>query len=504
MADVTGDETTDDVLSGTSGDDRVFGLGGNDVLYAFDPNPVLDENGWPIGYDTGEGQTDELHGGDGDDTLVFGRAGGLADGGDGDDLLYVDYYGSDAALVLDGAAGTLTGPASIQIRNVERYFVQGGVADDVLGGGAGTDSLFGNEGDDVLRGGAGDDRLSGGAGADRLEGGAGDDVMNLGFGEGEADTVVLGAGSGDDVVESYVVGEDRFELGGRIFFEAEQTQDGLLLTHAGGTVLLEDVTATLDQINANVDGFAATKTGTTGADVLKGTAKRDVITGLAGDDRIDAKAGNDDVYGGDGDDRLDGGLGDDLLIGGSGDDALEGGFGRDLLFGGSGNDVLVTGELQGADTIDGGSGVDLAVVSRLISFAPLVIDVSNPGAMQTLADGTTLVNVERLEAYGGFGDDVLTGGAFSDVLVGGAGRDRLTGGGGDDLLSGLLGNDRIDGGEGHDAAVFVGRRSDYHISQADDGSWTIAGVRGFGLLDGMDVLTNVETLRFADGDWPLG
>lgn len=414
MADVTGTEDGD-FLFGTGGDDRVYGEGGDDTLYAFDPNPVLDENGFPIFFDDGSGQTDELYGGAGNDTLVFGRAGGIADGGAGDDLLYVDYYGWTGAVVLNGPAGTLSGPANIEIRNVERYFVQGGTANDLMTGGTGSDRLFGNEGDDVLRGGAGDDRLDGGAGRDRIEGGAGDDAIELGFGPGEVDVVVLGAGSGDDTVDDYEVGVDRFDLGGRIFFEAVQTADGLLLTHAGGTVLLEDVTATLDQINAAVDGFSATKTGTTGADVLNGTSKRDVITGLAGDDRISAKGGNDDVYGGDGNDVLDGGTGADLLVGGSGRDTLDGGLGDDLLFGGSGDDVLVSGEFQGADRMDGGAGVDLAVISRLISFSPLVIDLSDPSAPQTLPDGTILINVERLEVYGGFGDDRLTGGAYSDT-----------------------------------------------------------------------------------------
>lgn len=52
--------------------------------------------------------------------------------------------------------------------------------------------------------------------------------------------------------------------------------------------------------------------------------------------------------------------------------------------------------------------------------------------------------------------------------------------------------------------MFVGRRSDYQVSDNGDGTWTVRGVRGLGLLDGTDVLTQVEQLRFDDGDWLLG
>lgn len=79
--------------------------------------------------------------------------------------------------------------------------------------------------------------------------------------------------------------------------------------------------------------------GTSGPDVLRGTAGADVICGFGGDDTIRAGAGADVVIGGDGDDRIDGGRGADRLFGAYGDDALLGRDGSvDVLDGGPGRD----------------------------------------------------------------------------------------------------------------------------------------------------------------------
>lgn len=92
-----------------------------------------------------------------------------------------------------------------------------------------------------------------------------------------------------------------------------------------------------------------TITGTSGSDVLRGTAKADVICGGAGNDRIDGRGGDDVVIGGAGADRLAGGAGDDTLIGEAGHDTLDGGSGNDVAIGGAGNDRVVSG--GGVDTV---------------------------------------------------------------------------------------------------------------------------------------------------------
>lgn len=115
----------------------------------------------------------------------------------------------------------------------------------------------------------------------------------------------------------------------------------------------------------NHPAFASTITGTSGDDVLCGSAGNDVINGRGGDDLIlagaghdtvDGGAGDDVVYGTGGEDTIDGGDGRDALHGQEDNDAIRGGAGRDDLDAGTGNDVLSLG--RGADTAAGNAGDD--------------------------------------------------------------------------------------------------------------------------------------------------
>lgn len=91
----------------------------------------------------------------------------------------------------------------------------GGFGDDQVFGGTGNDRILGREGDDVLLGEDGNDRIKGGHGDDLLDGGDGNDVIRgtrgqdiLIGGDGndamkggrDADTFVLRANDGDDVI----------------------------------------------------------------------------------------------------------------------------------------------------------------------------------------------------------------------------------------------------------------------------------------------------------------
>ncbi len=114
------------------------------------------------------------------------------------------------------------------------------------------------------------------------------------------------------------------------------------------------------------DGKVATRVGTKGNDVIRGTAKRDIIAGLGGNDIIIGLGGGDTICGGAGNDKLVGNAGNDKLIGQAGRDRLFGGSGIDRLFGGPQNDFLagqagpdILGGGGGSDRIDGGIGVDL-------------------------------------------------------------------------------------------------------------------------------------------------
>lgn len=92
------------------------------------------------------------------------------------------------------------------------------------------------------------------------------------------------------------------------------------------------------------------KTGTAGANTLRGGVRADTLRGLGG---------NDSLYGLGGNDRL---------FGGSGNDRLFGGLGRDVLDGGPGRDVISARD-EARDTIRCGPGRDTVTADRIDAVA---------------------------------------------------------------------------------------------------------------------------------------
>jgi Ca2+-binding RTX toxin-like protein len=91
------------------------------------------------------------------------------------------------------------------------------------------------------------------------------------------------------------------------------------------------------------------------------------------------------------------------------------------------------------------------------------------------------------------------------VLEGGDGLDRLFGGEDDDTLSGGAGSDYLDGGTGIDVAKMTGVSTDYLIAKGTTTN-TLGVTQDLYYLtdkrasspDGVEQLTNVETLQFSD------
>ena len=103
-------------------------------------------------------------------------------------------------------------------------------------------------------------------------------------------------------------------------------------------------------------GNLVTKQGSKRADLIFGTAGRDVINARGGDDVIWGMGGPDVICGDLGDDVILGGDGNDYLIGDAGDDLLLGEDGDDFLIGGAGNDRMIGS--YGDDRFWGLDGVD--------------------------------------------------------------------------------------------------------------------------------------------------
>jgi len=94
--------------------------------------------------------------------------------------------------------------------------------------------------------------------------------------------------------------------------------------------------------------------------------------------------------------------------------------------------------------------------------------------------------------YDGTNDLGIAYGCIIENAIGGSGNDTLIGNSSNNQLTGGTGNDTIDGGTGYDTAVFNGNRFDCTITKTVTG-YTLTSTSG-----GMDTLTKIERLSFAD------
>lgn len=200
--------------------------------------------------------------------------------------------------------------------------------------------------------------------------------------------------------------------------------------------------------------------------------------------------GNDTLYGSNQADLIDGLQGNDTLRGGAGNDTLTGGPGNDLIMGEEGDDFIQVKRGTGGDTIDGGVGIDRLSLDVATRSENMTLDISDSSVIQYLGEGSVISGIEQMTVTGGLGADRFTGGALAD---------QLNGGDGDDVLKGNGGNDRIDGGNGYDVAVFSGKEADYTVTALGGGQYQVTSA-----AEGTDVLTGIETMRFVDGDRPVG
>ena len=157
---------------------------------------------------------------------------------------------------------------------------------------------------------------------------------------------------------------------------------------------------------------------------------------------------------------------DDGLFGNNEVNNLQGGLGDDTIHG-----------FGGADILDGGEGID----TLLFSASGAGVDINLPAGT---AGPNLIANFEN-----------VTGSANNDTITGDDGANLLFGNAGDDILIGGLGDDTLDGGEGSDTAAFAGNQADFEISLAEDGTVTVVGA-----ATGSDILTDIQTLSFDDGD----
>lgn len=284
-----------------------------------------------------------LIGGFGDDLLQAGVFGASFDGGPGDDTLVGSAANDSVVFGRSGGLGTaqdiglgptrVTGSLTVDLRITGPQAIGGGMGVDTLvsvenvTGGAYADTLTGTDGANIMSGDGGNDLVSGLGGDDILNdidgfdtllGGDGDDWIGKARGGGQ-----LRGGAGDD------------EL-----FGGEGRDDA----H-----------------------------GNQGADTVVGGDAADWVRGGQGNDTLDAGAGDDFVSGDRGDDTLAGGAGADLFH-----TFAEAGLDRVVDFNiGQGDRVLLlpgatyTASQVGADVVvQTGPGAQLVLVGVTLSSLP--------------------------------------------------------------------------------------------------------------------------------------
>ena len=168
----------------------VFGEAGNDTINGGDRPDLSDQLFGGDGDDTidGDGGNDRIDGGAGNDLIFAGEGQITIDGGAGIDELSFERasFGVTLSIVNDDGVGSATNrDARINaagFSGIEN--LTGSVFDDILtgndlnnviAGGEGNDLIDANGGDDTITGGAGDDIINGGTGIDSVDGGEGVD-----------------------------------------------------------------------------------------------------------------------------------------------------------------------------------------------------------------------------------------------------------------------------------------------------------------------------------------
>jgi Ca2+-binding RTX toxin-like protein len=175
-------------------------------------------------------------------------------------------------------------------------------------------------------------------------------------------------------------------------------------------------------------------------------------------------SGADSMWGNSADNVLKGGAGADTIYGLDGNDTLDGGTGADSLHGGRGNDTYIvdnTGDTVSEIDFVSGSWKPNPMIPWQMEFVPVYGDMGGVDEVKASIAKFSLADAQYVEnlTYTGGGnftgigndlDNVITGGANSDMLIGGKGNDTLYGGAGFDTLEGGEGRDALYGGAGAD------------------------------------------------------
>lgn len=247
-------------------------------------------------------------------------------------------------------------------------------------------------------------------------------------------------------------------------------------TASADAVTVSAASGTTTKVSAVTLGQAVEQT------FVNSDVSRIIFNGDAGDDSLlDMTALPIDMNGGDGSDTLAVSADTNFVL-------------TDTLLTGQGNDTLagietvsITGGIS-ANTINA-SGASI----KLIAFGGGGNDVITGSLVNDEIDGGD--GADTLNGSGG--NDTVTGGSGNDWVMGGSGTDFCDGGAGDDKVEGLGGsNDTMRGGLGNDT-LDGGVGTGDMVSEVGDVSFTLTTTTLTGL--GTDTLLNIKAAQFVGG-----
>ncbi len=144
------------------------------------------------------------------------------------------------------------------------------------------------------------------------------------------------------------------------------------------------------------------------------------------------------------------------------------------------------------EDLAGFTGADVAASDDLTGAAGLRGDWVLEAATGAI-DSSLALSATALNGYAG----ILA------TYTGTINDDTIKGSNADDTLNGGAGNDKLWGGIGTDTADFVGNRADYQLTTSYDGTLNITDLNAANGNEGVDSLSGIETLKFADGSYSL-
>ena len=475
---------------------------------------------------------DYLYGGDGNDTFdwdVSLRGGNdYFEGGDGDDIYVIDsYYDEIVELSNEGIDTVYVGYnyslVNTFLENIRTFTNQtagltftGNAWGNEIDGGQGGDTLIGNAGNDTLSGNAGNDLITGGSGNDVIDGGEGSDTVTFAnnFNNYSIKFNTLNknysitANAGTDGVDTFV------NIEFLRFADRTLSVDSL-------NMVFDSYTITPQLLNVDEGAIATFNVTTT--KINSGTILNYTIAGVSSSDVSGGLLSGNVTIGSDGTARILVGLLADYLTEGAEtlivtaqgktasvlvNDTSKTTLLASYALSPSTNSVsegsnavftLTTTNVAGGTfipyTISGVSSAD--ITGGALSGTAIVSSTGNatitiPLALDLTTEGTESLTVtaQGISATISIIDtSTLIGSTTTGISI--------TRGPSNDLIQGSRNNDSIDGGAGTDTLLFTGNLSNYTITYNRAlGAATVTDRRSAG--DGIDSLTNIEKLQFAD------